>query len=62
MEGLQFFTWLKDRFAERSTWDGSIIIAVSVGALIAAPFIKYIALFGLGYGAWRIYDKDQNKF
>lgn len=52
------WTWVKDRFAERTTWDGGAIIAISVAALVASPFITYIAWAGIGYGAYRIWEKE----
>lgn len=58
MEAWQFFKWAKERIAERSTWDGSVIVAVSIGAFLTAPFVKYLAVAGLVYGAYRIYEKE----
>lgn len=51
--------WVKDRFAERTTWDGTVIIGLSVLFLLAAPLVKYAAWAGIAYGAWRIYQKEQ---
>jgi len=44
--------WVKARLAERTSWDGGVIIGVSICALIASPFIKWIALAGIGYGVF----------
>lgn len=57
----ELWQWAKDRFAERSTWDGGVIIGICVVALIASPIIKYVAWAGIAYGAWTIYQKEQNK-
>ena len=35
--------WILARWAERTSWDGAIIIGVSVGILIAAPIIEWLA-------------------
>jgi len=45
-------SWIKARLAERTSWDGGVIIGVSICALIASPFIKWIALAGIGYGVF----------
>ena len=45
-------SWVKARLAERTSWDGGVIIGVSLCALIASPFIKWIALAGIGYGVF----------
>lgn len=51
--------WIKERFSERSTWDGGVIVAVSILALIASPLLKYVAWAGLAYGAFRIYQQEK---
>ena len=50
--------WIKARLAERTSWDGGVIIAVSIVALVASPLIKYAAWGGLLYGAWTIYKEE----
>ena len=45
-------SWVKARLAERTSWDGGVIIGLSICALIASPFIKWIALAGIGYGVF----------
>ena len=37
--------WVKARLAERSSWDGAMLIAVGVLILIASPFAKICSLF-----------------
>ena len=41
--------WILARWAERTSWDGAIIIGVSVGILIAAPIIEWLAWPALLY-------------
>jgi threonine/homoserine/homoserine lactone efflux protein len=53
--------WIKQRFAERTTWDGSVIIGISVLALAAAPLIKWIAWAGIAYGIWTIWKSEQGQ-
>ena len=47
-------SWVKVRLTERTSWDGGVIIGVSLCALIASPFIKWIAFAGLGYGVFTL--------
>ena len=50
--------WVQARIGERTSWDGGVIIAVSIVALVAAPLINYAAWGGLLYGAWTIYKEE----
>ena len=47
-------SWVKVRLTERTSWDGGVIIGLSLCALIASPFIKWIAFAGLGYGVFTL--------
>ena len=47
--------WIMARLAERTSWDGGVVVAVSILALIASPLIKWAAWAGLLYGAWTIW-------
>ena len=53
--------WVKARLAERSSWDGAMIIAVGVLILIASPFAKIAAYSAIVYGAWTLYKKEKAK-
>ena len=44
--------WITARVAERTSWDGVSIIAISVAVLVASPLVKWIAWAGLAYGAY----------
>ena len=44
--------WLKDRWAERTTWDGTVLIAVGVVALLFAPLVKWVAWAAIICGVW----------
>jgi|TARA_A100001011_G_C13599958_1_gene551667 hypothetical protein len=50
--------WLKDRFKERTSWDGASLIVVSLIALFFTPLIKWAAIAGLIYGAWTIWKSE----
>jgi hypothetical protein len=51
--------WVKARWAERSTWDGTILVGMGVMVLIASPFLKYAAMAAIGYGAFRIWQEEK---
>jgi hypothetical protein len=51
--------WIQARINERTSWDGLTIIIISFMALIASPFIRYIAWLGLIYGAWTLWKQDK---
>lgn len=53
--------WFKQRFAERTTWDGSVIIGISVLALLVSPFVKWAAALGIAYGVWTIWKSEQGQ-
>lgn len=49
--------WIKDRLAERTSWDGSIMIAAGI-AMILVP-VDLIAYGLIGYGAWTLIKKEK---
>ena len=49
--------WVKDRVDERTSWDGTVLIAVGVVVLIAGPFAKLAAWGAIAYGAWTLSKK-----
>tara|TARA_B100000809_G_scaffold125011_1_gene123267 strand:+ start:2534 stop:2716 length:183 start_codon:yes stop_codon:yes gene_type:complete len=50
--------WVQARISERTSWDGGVIIGVSIIALVAGPLIKYAAWGALLYGAWTLYKEE----
>lgn len=53
--------WAKARLAERTSWDGGVIIGVSLLALAASPLVKWVAWGGLVYGAWTLWKAESAK-
>ena len=53
--------WITARLAERTSWDGGVIIGVSLLALAASPLIKWAAWAGLAYGAWTLWKAESSK-
>ena len=43
--------YIKGRLGELSSLDGAVIVGISLGAILLAPIVKYLAWAGLVYGA-----------
>lgn len=50
--------WVMSRFKERTTWDGTVIVGISLLALLSLPLVKWLAWGGVVYGAWTIWKKE----
>jgi hypothetical protein len=51
--------WVLARWAERTSWDGTVLIAVGVVGLIASPLVKLASWVAIGYGAWTLWKKEK---
>lgn len=51
--------WVLARWAERTSWDGTILIAVGVIGLLASPLVKLASWVAIGYGAWTLWKKEK---
>ncbi len=54
------FSWIKDRFAERTSLDGGMLIAVGVIGLFFSAIIpmNLICWAAIGYGAWTLLKSE----
>ena len=50
--------WAKDRLAERTSWDGAMLIGAGVAFLIFEPIAGLVAYAAIGYGAWTLWKKE----
>jgi hypothetical protein len=50
--------WVKARIAERSTWDGTVIIGLGVTALVLQAILPYVAYAAIAYGAWTLLKSE----
>ena len=50
--------WVSERFEERTSWDGAMLIAIGVIVLIAGPFAKLAAYEAIAYGAWTLFKSE----
>jgi hypothetical protein len=53
--------WVKARFAERTSWDGGVLIAVSLLVILASPILKWAAYAGLAWGAYTLLKGELDK-
>ena len=44
--------WLMDRWSERTSWDGGVIVTVSLSIIIFGGLIKWLAWVALAYGIY----------
>jgi len=44
--------WGMARWSERSTWDGTMLIAAGVGFIVFQPIAVYIAYAAIAWGIW----------
>lgn len=51
--------WLQNRWAERTTWDGVVIIGVCGAYLLLGGLIDWVAYAGVAYGAYTLVTKEQ---
>jgi len=50
--------WIKDRLAERTSWDGGALIAMGVIALMFNGLVTWAAYAAIAYGAWTIWKSE----
>jgi hypothetical protein len=53
--------WLTQRFKERTTWDGIVIILLSLGVILFKDLIALVAWGTLLYGAWTVVKAEVGK-
>lgn len=52
-------SWVEARWAERTSWDGTVLIVVGVLGLLASPLVKLASWVAVGYGAWTLWKKEK---
>jgi hypothetical protein len=50
--------WVKARWVERTSWNGGVLIAVGVVALLAKPILGIVSWAAIAYGAYQIWKKE----
>lgn len=56
------YTYIKSQIdgliRERTTWDGTVLIAVGVAYIIFAPLAKFFAYGAIAYGVWTLLKRE----
>lgn len=52
-------SWILERFRERTSWDGLVLILAGVVYLVFEPIASIIAYLAIGYGAWTFWKKEK---
>tara|TARA_B100000035_G_C20794022_1_gene462458 strand:- start:307 stop:477 length:171 start_codon:yes stop_codon:yes gene_type:complete len=55
---MDILNWIKARFAERTSWDGGIIIAGCLAIIVLGPLAKWAAWAGLAYGIFTLVKSE----
>jgi hypothetical protein len=51
--------WIHRRVAERTTWDGIVLVAAGVAYLVFKPIAGLVAYGAIAYGVWTIWKKEK---
>ena len=51
--------WIKARFAERTSWDGGVLIAAGISFLLFQNVAVIAAYAAIAYGAWTLWKSEQ---
>jgi hypothetical protein len=51
--------WIKDRFFERTSWDGIVLIAAGGAFILLGPLAKLAAYGAIAYGIWTLIKKEK---
>jgi len=58
MKNIFIVNWILARFAERTTWDGVVLVVAGLSFFLLKPIASLIAVFAIIYGAWTIIQPD----
>ena len=50
--------WIMARWAERTSWDGAVCIALGLMILFMAPLAKIAAGLAIAWGLWTIWKSE----
>jgi hypothetical protein len=51
-------SWISDRFKERTSWDGAVLIAAGGSFILLGPLAEVAAYIAIVYGAWTLWKKE----
>tara|TARA_Y100001972_G_C7568589_1_gene285431 strand:+ start:61 stop:243 length:183 start_codon:yes stop_codon:yes gene_type:complete len=50
--------WILARWSERTTWDGGVIIAVSLSYILLGGLVDWLAWIALAYGVFTLIKSE----
>jgi len=50
--------WILARFAERTSWDGAVIVAISLSLLLLGDLVWWGAWLALAYGVYTLVKSE----
>lgn len=53
------YEWVKERLAERTSWDGSVLIAAGVAFLLFKSVAVIAAWAAIAYGVWTLIKAEK---
>lgn len=53
-----FKNWIKERFAERTSLDGAVLIGTGLAILLLGPLAKVAAWIAIVYGIWSVIKEE----
>ena len=58
MDILSIKNWLIERYKERTTWDGHMLILVCLAIFLLKPLLTLVAWAAIGYGLWTSFTPE----
>ena len=58
MDILSIKNWLIERYKERTTWDGHMLILVGFAIFLLKPLRTLVAWAAIGYGLWTSFTPE----
>lgn len=55
---IAIWNWTVARWAERTTWDGTVIIGLGLVALVFNAFLPWAAYAAIAYGIWTLFKSE----
>ena len=54
----EYYEWVKSRVAERTSWDGAVLVVLGLLVILMNPLAKLLAWVALIWGAVTIYRAE----
>jgi len=51
--------WVKAQWAQRTSWDGTVLIVVGLMGLLAHPLMHMASWAAVAWGAWTLWKQEK---